>query len=157
MSQNEKLSRYAGGSAGSMDSGTAEGNDIEKVVIQETVYYTLPAGKGRNCPFDYSVLTGKTITVWNSRKEVPQQMTVLECHRCGRHYLKDTVAENIRRSPLKIRREEVPYGVSQSSNGNSSNGDTEKRPGQCRWLGCRDRAFKNGLCWDHLQHDNNVT
>ncbi len=131
-------------------------HELEKVVIQETVYYSLPARENRICPFDHSGLTGKIITIWNGRKEVPQQMTVLECHRCGRHYLKDTVMERIRRSPLKVRREEVPYGVFRSSKGNRTNGETEKKPGQCKWPGCRDRAFKNGLCWEHLQHDNNV-
>lgn len=157
MIQNEEMSRNIDGSTDGTECVAADVNEIEKLVIQETVYYRLPIGKGRICPFDHSGLSGKVITVWNYKKEVPRHITVLECHKCGRYYLKDTAAENLKKAPLKIRREEIPYDVYQSKKGKRANGDTVKMPGQCRWPGCRDRAFKNGLCWDHLQHDNNVT
>ena len=142
--------------AGSADSRVASGFEIEKLRIHETVYYKLPAGKGRICPFDHSELAGKTISVWNREKEKAETFSVLECQKCGRYYLTAAVLKSITHGPLQIIREKIVLDASLSSMGKRMDSDQEKKPGQCRWPGCRDRAFKNGLCWEHLQHDNNV-
>ena len=65
MIQNDELSRNTDSSTDCTESVVADVNEIEKLVIQETVYYRLPIGKGRICPFDHSGLSGKVITVWN--------------------------------------------------------------------------------------------
>ena len=28
-----------------------------------------------------------------------------------------------------------------------------KSSGICRWNGCNDPVFRDGLCWDHYQHE----
>lgn len=153
--------------------------DVEPIIVRDSKqsktaeeipsYYVISRQSRKNCPFDHSELISQSVNTPRTKANKYAKLDYKICRTCGRKYLLDSQMAQIGSQGLKIEIKEILSGVntknaSATTSQRSKPGTRyvysfgarikqEEKTSRCKWPGCTDKVFRNGLCWDHFQYE----
>ncbi len=152
------------------DANDEQKSDLECYIVEKKIYL---------CPFCDSLILFLNVPLLKRKKNSSTKFQMYVCRSCGKHYLyKKSIPKNVNLNDYKIICLEFPeyikykYTVSEDiipskniykrkKNTNRATDNSIETYGmtlvheKCRWEGCLAEVFKDGLCWEHYQHEMN--